>query len=263
MPDNIKSGSSQTSGKEENSVQNDPRAAAKGNACPVCEKLGRPPGPCRGHAEGGGGSEETATVDQGSSQALASTSDQLTSTVSQVADVVTDDKGVDQQQYQSNQSIFNPILISDLLSQKLLVIENDRNSGTITIKLPRNPNSLSEEQRNELKKFVDTILKELDEFKKEKGKSANGITVTIEKDNIRITLPTPTMYDAFIQRLNSKHLLPTQNIEQNEKQEGRNYFHSTPLSMKPTPNSIKKNGKSMDEDELKEEERKNALKNRK
>ncbi|HSW87637.1 MAG TPA: hypothetical protein VLG12_00570 [Candidatus Saccharimonadales bacterium] len=235
MPDNTKSGSSQTSEKEENSVQNDPRAAAKGNACPVCEKLGRPPGPCRGHADGGGGSEETATADQGDGQALTSTSGQVTSTVSQVANVA---------------------------------IENNRDSGIISIKLHCSPNSLSEEQRNELRKFVNTILKELDEFKKEKGISANCVTIDKDKGNflsLRITLPTPTptIYDAFIQRLNSKYLLPTQNIEQNKKQEGKNYFHSTPLSMKPTPNSSKKNGKSMDEDELKEEERKNALKNKK
>jgi hypothetical protein len=139
---------------------------------------------------------------------------------------------------------FNPKIISELLSKKILVIDNDKEKGMLTIKLLLDPNSLSQEQRNELKKFMNAILNELNEFKKEKNITANCYTIQKDKDGnimaLSIALPTPTLYDAFIQRLANKNLLPIQNIEQekNKKvaypQDG-NHFNPSPLSTRPTP----------------------------
>ncbi len=78
--------------------------------------------------------------------------------------------------------------------------------------------------------------------------------------SLRISLPTPTLYDAFIQRLASKNLLPVQNIEQqkNEKvvyPEGTNHFNPTPLSNKPTP----ENKKTIEEEIQKTGQKKSSI----
>jgi hypothetical protein len=165
-----------------------------------------------------------------------------------------------------NKKMFNSEIISELLSKKLLMIDNDKERGILTIKLQCDPKLLSEEQRNELKKFVNTILKELDAFKKEHKISAN--CAIINKDNegnilsLRIALPVPKIYDTFIQRLAVKNLLPTQNIKQQAKEkivykEGMNHFNLNSLSTKPTP-AMNKQVKSMDETEQYKKEQKSS-----
>jgi hypothetical protein len=142
--------------------------------------------------------------------------------------------------------MFNPDVIAELLAKKLLFINNDRDSGILTIKLQCDPNLLTEDQKNELKKFVDAILKELDEFKKENGISANCATLEKDKEgnilSLRINLPTPKIYDDFIMRLADKNLLPMQNIQQEAEEkilyeEGKNHFNPTPLSTKLMPSA--------------------------
>ncbi len=133
--------------------------------------------------------------------------------------------------------MFNSDIISDLLSKKILSIDNNRDSGILTIKCI--PNLLSNEQKKELDKFIEAILKQLNEFKKEKG----IVTDCVKKDNegnIHITLPTPKMYDEFIKLLARKNLLPKQVIEQKEDKqpafkEGINHFNATSFSTKLMP----------------------------
>lgn len=245
MPDNKRLDSAQSGAAHENSAQVNPSVAVNNNPCSIC-RANRVPPPCRGHGgQSGGGSDSEKKADKSDKQAPANTPGQLIDTMGQVVVNATtqalDYKGLSQQS-QLTEKIFNQEIISDLLSKNILVINNDRDSGILTIKLQCKPNLLSEEQKNEFKKFVDTILEELDEFKKEKGILTN--CETVEQDNVgnflslRITLPTPTAYDAFIQRLASKNLLLKQNIEQKENvayEENMNHFNPTPLSMKPSP----------------------------
>jgi hypothetical protein len=214
---------------------------------------------CFGHGGGGGGSSESTSKGEG--KGLDNTPSKTADTVAQSSNVMTDrmtDLSLGLQP-QLGEKPFNPEIISELLSKRLLLIDNDRELGTLTIKLLCNPKDLSPEQRNELKKFVDTILRELEEFKKENGISNSCKLLEQDKEgnilSLRIALPTPTLYDAFIQRLASKNLLPLQNIEQKPKervayQEGINHFNPTPLSTKPTPEN-----KKTVEDELQKAEK--------
>ena len=260
MPDNQLSDSTQKVGTQDSVARKDPDVAAKNNPCSIC-RANRIPPPCKGHGgkgggggAGGGDSEEKAG--KSDHQSSVNVPGQLVDAVGQPVYAVTQvmDGGDLLLQPELNEKIFNSEVISDLLSKELLLIDNDRNSGILTVKLRYSFGLLSEERRDALKNFVDAILKELRDFKKENGISAS--CAAMENDNerdftsLRITLPKPGLYDAFIQRLASKNLLPVQNIEQNEKvvyQEGMNHFNPSPLSMKSTP-ITSKNLKKTDEE---------------
>lgn len=152
-------------------------------------------------------------------------------------------KDLDIQFQQSNdKKMFNSEIISELLSKKLLVIDNNKDCGILTIKLQCNAALLWEKQRNELIKFINTLLKELEDFKVEHNISIN--CAIINKDNesniqsLCIALPMPKIYDGFIQRLANKNLLPIQNIKQQVKEkivyeEGVNHFNLNPFLIKP------------------------------
>jgi len=98
-----------------------------------------------------------------------------------------------------------------LIDKGLLLVESDRESMTLTIKLLCDPNELTEEQRKELKKFMTAIIKEFNEFKEENYLSDDCVRITQdEKGNLlslRIALPTLALYDAFIQQL-ANNLVP-------------------------------------------------------
>lgn len=239
--------------------------------CPICgkytDKMTSPQ--CFGHGggggsgSGGGDSGEKASIDDAT--ALAKSPSQVDKGNQVEATSIIGSSIALTPQLESNDIKFNPEVISELLSKKLLTIDNDREKGILTIKLLCDPNLLSAEQKNELKKFVNAILNELNEFKKEKGLSADCYTIEKDKEgnilSLRIALPTPTLYDAFIQRLASKNLLPVQNTQQqkNEKvvyPEDKNHFSPTPLSTKPTP----ENKKSIEDEIQKTGEKKSSIK---
>lgn len=265
MPDNKQSAPDNSSKAEEKSAQKDPGSAAKFNSCKTCRAFGTLP-PCKGHGgkggggSSGGGSGEKAGKSEG--QTPANIPGQLIKPVGQMVANVTIqamDSKKPIQQDQLNKKTFNQEIISDLLSKKMLLIDNNRDSGILTIKLQCNPNLLSEGQKEELNEFIYTILEELDELKKDKSIPSNCVKIETDNDDnflsLRIALPTPELYKAFIEKLASKNLLPVQNIEQEEKivyKEGMNHFNPTPLSMKPTPN-MNKNLKLTDEEKQKEE----------
>lgn len=218
---------------------------------------------CFGHGGGGGGdgpSGDSAAKTEG--KGLETTPEKTTDTVTQSNKYVITAQRIDLSldlQSRLDDKPFNPEIISELLSNRMLLIDSDRELGALTIKLLCHPRDLSPEQRNEFKKFVNTIIKELEEFKKENGISTNCKVIGHDSDgnilSLRIALPSTTLYEAFIQRLASKHLLPLQNIEQKSKekvtyQEGINLFNPTLLSTKPTPSA---NRKTEDDEALKDE----------
>lgn len=230
---------------------------------------------CSGGGGGGGGgggeSEEKASKDEG--QAPVTGTEQIIEAVGEVGNE-------DSEQLQLEEGGFNPEVISELLSKKLLVIENDRESGALTIQC--DPNLLSTEEKNEVKNFVKAILKELAKFKEENGISYDPEKIEHDHEgnirSLRISFPHshPTIYDSFIDRLASKHLLPRQNVEQQEKgkvvyEKGMNHFE-TPQSAKPTPgtkrklehadeevNKTKKQKTSQEETKTSQEETKSSI----
>lgn len=171
-------------------------------------------------------------------------------------------------QVELNDIKFNPEVISELLSRRLLFIDNDRERGILSFKLLCDPDILSSDYKNELKKFVNALLNELDQFKKDHRLSADCYTITKDRNgnilSLRIALPTYALYEAFIQRLASRHLLPVQNIQQhiNGKvvyPEGQNHFNPTPLSTRPAPANKKSSGDEEADKSDKSQKRKSSI----
>jgi hypothetical protein len=272
MSENKQLGSSKHSDKKQSEdsmpvVKNRVPEPWESQPCPLCRKV-KSTKRCPGHAAGGGSSgggdseEKAGNVD---GKVLASTPGQIDAG-SQVANATTQVVGSRELTLKLDEITFNPEIISELLSNKLLVIDNDSVHGILTIKLQCDPRLLSEEKRKELKKFVNAILKELDEFKKENR--IQGECKTIEQDGdgntllLRITSLKPDQYDAFIRRLARKNLLPTQNIKQQPEekvvyQAGINHFNPTPFSTKPTPYA-NRNVKSKIDENISQEEKKSS-----
>lgn len=138
---------------------------------------------------------------------------------------------------------FDPQLISELLSNGLLRIKNDREKGILSIEIKGKQKSLSPELRNNLKKFLESIQNELDNFRSENGISTPCFSQKIKDgdiESLNISFPNPKMYDAFLKRLADKHLLPIQNIEQKNNMnvtypEGENHFSTARPANKPKP----------------------------
>lgn len=241
-----------------NKSKTDSRMDPKNNPCSLCRAYALPP-PCKGHGgKGSSGGSGSGDNSQSGNSDKASTNDYAKGSLETVSHAINSDNDaantnatiyvgentVSLQNSVDPNLLFNTEIISELLSKKLLFIDSNNELGILSIKC--NPELLSKDQKNELKKFIDVLLNELEAFKKEKGITAN--CSTIDKDaagniiSLRITLPTPAVYDAFIKRLVNTNLLPAQ-IQQKQEigkyQEGINHFHPTPLSMKPTP-SVKK-----------------------
>jgi hypothetical protein len=154
-----------------------------------------------------------------------------------------------------SQHDFDTQEVSDLLSTNILTIDNDMALGTLSLRLLYDPSLLSGSAKFALQRYLDTILRELEEFKKEHGISSNCISyIKDSAGNIlsfRINLPTYSLYEAFILQLSNKNILPTQNVHSQAKtayQTGINHFiPMNPLSMQLTPFNRKKR----DEDEEK------------
>lgn len=107
---------------------------------------------------------------------------------------------------------FNPIVISTLLAEQLLDIDSNRYNGVFTIQLQCKPEHLSNEQKDELEKYIECVLNELEEFKKEHDitadckpifQSANGKLLSLS-----VKLPTE-LNEQFLIHLNNKNLLVT------------------------------------------------------
>ena len=141
---------------------------------------------------------------------------------------------------QLGETPFDPEIISDLLAKRLLFIDNNNELGTLTIKLLCNPKDLSPKQRDEFKKFVDAILKTLEEFKKENSISNRCNLLKKDKEgnilSLRIMSLNPPHYDAFIQRLSNKNLLPLPPANKKEKIEEVHKVNkqATPQEEKPS-----------------------------
>ncbi|CEG58440.1 hypothetical protein [Legionella fallonii] len=220
--------------------------------CRVCFKEIAPVRRCSGHGGGGGGGGGSGSADKSEEKAALSEEKSLTHEAHHTIDAEMEfiiGEGEEEYSAQELDSLskteeqkFNPEVIAELVATGLLVINNDRKSRTLTLSLQCDPNSLSKEQRNELKKFMNAILKEFNEFKEQNHLSDDCVNIIQdEKGNIRslsINLPKLDLYDAFIQRL-ANNLVPTPRPElqaQNDNSKTKN-FAPSPLSMEPKPSN--------------------------
>ncbi|WP_182390844.1 hypothetical protein [Legionella sp. PC997] len=221
-------------------------AEAAKQRCKICFKETAPNPKCFGHGGGGGGgggggsgqtSEEKASSGQDKSQ------DKSGKAVETTDELIGEFASIGDSEKLDLESTFDPEIIEKLIADGKLLVDSDRESMTLTIKLLCDPDELTEEQREELKKFMKAILKEFNEFKVENNLSEDCLELMEdEKGNIlslRITMPTIALYDAFIQRL-ANNLVPIHSPKalDKEKDTKEQNFAPNPLSMELKP-SIK------------------------
>ncbi len=212
--------------------------------CPTCFKEIAPKRLCSGHGAGSGGGDN-ATSDKKTSEEKASSGEDAFLTkpgkVVETADEMIGEFGSEEL---DSDSSFDPEIIAELIAKGLLLVDSDRESMTLTIKLLCESNALTEEQREELKKFMEAIIKEFNEFKEENHLSADCIHIIQDKEgnicSLRITMPTLALYDAFIQRL-ANNLVPISTPQAQEKNEATKEkeprLAPNPLSMEPKPSN--------------------------
>jgi hypothetical protein len=154
--------------------------------------------------------------------------------------------------------------ISDLLSNNILTIDSNSALGILTLRLLFNPGLLGLNAGLALKRYLDTLLEELEEFKKQHGISAN--CVTYQKDtsgnilSFRIHLPSSTLYDTFISQLMGKSLLPNQvHTPQNRTPYASGVDHFRPLNQLAPRLSPMNQRNTRFEEEEEEEKRKERM----
>lgn len=240
---------------ERDRIKMEQAAESKRIYCTVCHF---PILRCRcigGGGGGGGGGEEAGEKLNNESKTSDTLVGKLSEMASQFGAAVMQAIGGSSSKQKSNQLatvMFNTDVISDLLFMNSLLINNNRDTGILTIKLLCIPG----EKRKEVDKFIEAILKQLDEFKKDKGIVAD----CVKRDNdgsLHITISPPKMYDEFIQLLAKKQLLPMQVINQQENkqpvyQKDINHFNLNPFSTKLTY-ATRKKANLIDEDLIKKE----------
>ena len=227
-------------------------AAAEGAKvrCRTCFKEIAPTRRCFGHGGGGGGgdsgsgktSEEKAS--SGEDKSLTKSGKVVESTDELMGEFASmgDGEGLDLE------SSFDPEIIEQLIADGKLLVDSDRESLTLKLELQCDPNELTPKQRHELKKFMEAIIKEFNEFKEENNLSDDCMKIVQDEEgnilSLRITMPTLALYDAFIQRL-ANNLVPIPSPKAQEKDEVTKdqSFAPNPLSMEPKPSNKDKSSK--------------------
>ena len=222
-------------------LQADPLSAWKLNSCPVCRDS-KMPGPCNG-AHAVVIDDDCDSDDDAIGNAVM---DESSDEETEVDEENTEDRANDREDESYHEllmthGLFNAEIISMMLSERQLHIDNQPDSHGLSIKLSYKPEWLSTKISNELRKFIDVLLKELEEFKKEHGLTDNCFTILKDSQgnflSLRINLPDLALYQAFIIRLSSKNLLPAQTVKQLEKttyEKGMNHFLTKRPSPRPT-----------------------------
>lgn len=229
----------------EDDIQKDERAkAVDRNPCSMCRALGMPT--CKGHGGGGGGggsSSDTADAKSSGASATSISFDGLTGTSTSIEDSLSQNPAWTQS---------NQLELTFLFAHPnaLLSIKLDMGQGRLTFSGDKD---LTRDQRVVLGGFFKAIELELNDFKKElskKGIDTDSIKIAHEGNNLTIKIPTPKYYDAFVQRLINKNLLPTltPELSQEKRREsaadkslvGQESAEQTSRSTAPNPFDIRK-----------------------
>ena len=152
--------------------------------CRTCFKEIAPKRLCSGHGAGSGGGD-SATSDKTSEEKASSGEDTFLTKPGKVVETADEMIGEFGSEELDLESGFDPEIIAELIAKGLLLVDSDRESMTLTIKLQCEPSKLTEVQREEFKKFMEAIIKEFNEFKEENHLSDNCIQIIQdEKGNI-------------------------------------------------------------------------------
>lgn len=220
--------------------------------CKTCFKEIAPTPRCFGHGGGGGGGGAEESSENTSSQNLELSLTNLSPLADDENFLVEFNPIENSEEAESEDELFDPEVIAELIEQGLLLVNTDPKSMTLTIKLQCEPDDLSEKQRKELNKFMTAVIKEFNSFKKQHHLSDDCIHLVEDtKKNIlslRINLPSRSLYDAFIQQL-ANNLLPVPRpavINESSREEKKGLV-SSPLAMEPKPD-LKKDDVEQDEE---------------
>jgi hypothetical protein len=171
--------------------EKDPRTQAiENNPCGRCRAMGFPT--CKGHGSGSGGEGDEA-----------SEASELTNT-----DTLTLDTIISKSELWHAEPNADDVYIYNALDA-LVSIKLDLAAGSLVFS-KKGP--LSKEEQKALDEFFDTIEHELNAFKKEleaQGVDTQSFQSHREKNCLTIQIPGIQHYDAFVQRLMDKNLLPT------------------------------------------------------
>lgn len=219
-----------------------------GNICNICLRhKGGPVGPyCNGHAKSGGGgssgggsgesAKESAVLSASPKHAKANHSVHYEGKQQHVLNEVLSEHGLALNPLDIK---FNHDIISEMLANKLLIIDNNPELGTLRIALTNN--HLTAEQSTELRKYTNAILLAFEQLKADKG--IDGVKPQIQRDHqtgqitsLIIRLPTLELYNQFIAKLAALNLLPQQAMNPSKAasySKNTNHFNPTPLSTRP------------------------------
>ncbi len=210
--------------------------------CPTCFKEIAPKRLCSGHGAGGSGGD-SATSDKKTSEEKASPGeDKFLTKSGKVVGSEDELVGVFGSEELDLESGFDPEIIEKLIADGKLLVDSDRESMTLKLKLQCDPNELTPKQRHELKKFMEAIINEFSEFKEENHLSDDCIQILQDEEgnirSLRITMPTLALYDAFIQQL-ANNLVPVPSPKAQERDEvtKEQSFAPHPLSREPRPSN--------------------------
>lgn len=216
--------------------------------CKTCFKEVAPKRLCSGHGGGGGGGD-SASSDKTSEDKASQIEDKSLTKPNKVVEtdeLIGEFASMGDNEELDLESSFDPEIIEELIAKEILLVENDRESMTLTIQFK--PELLTKEQlakvQPEVNKYMNAVAKEFNDFKKEHNLSDECINLTKDdKGNIlslSIKMPTLALYDAFIQRL-ANNLVPIPGPKAQEKDEvtKKQSFAPNPLSMEPKPSTSK------------------------
>lgn len=212
--------------------------------CRACFKEIAPKRLCfgHGHGHGGGGGGDSATSGKTYEEKASSGEDKFLTEPGKIVETTDEMLGEPSSEKLDFESSFDPQIIAELIVKGLLLVDSDRESMPLIIQLLCEPNALTEEQKDKLKKFMEAIIKEFNEFKEENDLSDDCMQIIQDEENnihsLRITMPTLTLYDAFIQRL-ANNLVPIPSSRAQEKDEitKAQRLDPNPFSMKPKRSS--------------------------
>lgn len=212
--------------------------------CKTCFKEISPQRKCFGHGGGGGSSDELEDDDSKEGyepEPFENTSpaDQLTPEELPIDEGINARGGSGQQTEEELQFDLERIM-------ELVVFNNDSGKGILTIRAK--PGHLVGDEK-EIEEFLKAIEAAFEQFRsdlKKQGIAVDDFTCIHNKNELIIRIPSPKYFDAFIQDLAAKKLLPSENTKQNESLHNAT-VSPTPFALTPSPIRSKKDDSKQDD----------------
>ncbi|QMT60144.1 hypothetical protein [Legionella sp. PC997] len=208
--------------------------------CRVCFKEIAPKRVCSGHGANRDSSENSDATSNKASEKKANPGEDNFLTKPRKLVITTDELIGNSDLEPLDEQRFDWKIIEELIIQGRLLVDNDRESKTLTIKLLCESNSLTEEQRRELKKFLEVIIKDLHKFTEEHHLAEACAQVSLDKEgtitSLRITMPTLAIYDEFIRGL-ANNLLPKVQVKDKLKNDQSAVPNPRSMELKPFPST--------------------------